>query len=202
MLGTLSETCSTGGLPDAPLHPQWHRAAPGTGWSSCDCTNGTTWAEASQWEGYLPLGSSCPAGMVWDLGSCQEWTRHRQRLMQPPAPALEKAVSSASLQLSYFWPFSHPQPVLPHTENVFILPFGFTSGCWGSEGGWYFVFHSSRSSVLIDTCQVWAVKAATFWAECRNVCRGKNRVGWFCFKNKIKVLLKFTHGPRNKHDKL
>lgn len=152
----------------------------------------------------------CVAAACWH-GVVGETLRFRKlpRMDEPQA----KADASTSSSLGEGCVFSlppaillltllHPQPVLPHTENIFILPFGFTSGCWGSKGGWYFVFNSSRNSVLIDTCQVWAVKAATFWAECRNVCGGKNRAGWFWFKNKIKVLLKFTRGPRNKHDKL
>lgn len=58
-----------------------------------------------------------------------------RRLLQPSAPALEKDGSSACLQLSLLLPLSHPQPVFSCAENVFVLPFVFTSGCWGEEGG-------------------------------------------------------------------
>lgn len=177
----------TGGFLSVPLHLKWHGVATG-----CGCAEGTCVI--------LPQGMEW-WGKAWDLGARKRVRPRLRRLQQPLAPALQEAGSSASQQLSSLHPLSHPQPLSSCAENVFVLFFVFTNGCGGREWSWYFVFSSSRSSALIDTCQVWNV-AETLWAECINVCRGKKRAGWFCFNNKIKVPLKFTHGPRNKHDKL
>lgn len=181
-----------------PLHPQWHRTATGTG--CCPVVVLMEHLSRSILGYFQGYGSDGEKAEIWEAARRRIRPRLR-RLLQPLAPALENAVSSASLQLFSLLPLSLPQPLSSCAENVFVLPFVITSGCWRREGGWYFVFSSSRSSALIDTCQVWTV-AETLWAECINVCRVKKRAGWFCFNNKIKVPLKFTHGPRNKHDKL
>lgn len=157
----------------------------------------------SSWQGMLAGGSGGGKAEVCETARNRRGTgkecccNHRlqpwRRLGLQQHPALATVPPST--------PSPSSAPGFLHAENVFVLPVVFTSGCWRREG-LYFVFNSSRSSVLIDTCQGWAVKAGMCWAECRNVCRRKDRAGWFCFKNKIKAQLKFTHGPWNKNDKL
>lgn len=114
-------------LHSVALDPQW----------LSQCSSPSAVARGSHWDRLVVLWLcwwNTKAGASWDtatghgvMGKAEIWEAARKRMrprlrrLLPLAPALEKAESSASLQLSSLLPLSHLQSLFSCAENLFVL---------------------------------------------------------------------------------